>query len=530
MNQLLTYKKQLFIFYLLAICFFSADYSLSQYQLQIAFPNLTFTNPLFLTSSDDGSNRIFVVEQAGIIKVFPNSPDASITKKFLNIIDRVASGGEMGLLGLAFHPDYETNGYFYVNYTADNPRRTIISRFQVSSNPDSADKNSEFQILTFSQPYDNHNGGWIGFGPNDGYLYIATGDGGSSGDPQNYAQSINTLLGKILCIDINGGSPYAIPPTNPFVDSTNTQVKKEIYAWGLRNPWRCSFDQTTGRLWAGDVGQDNWEEVDIIENGKNYGWRCYEGNHPYNTTGCNYPEYMVPVWEYSHSVGFSITGGYIYRGPNLPELAGKYIYADYGTRKVWALSNDGINPPSNSLLLIAPSSVTSFGQDELKELYITSFNGKIYKFNPTTSCDNFNISAGWNLLSVPFLSSNMSSSNIFANSASYVFGYNNGYYAVDTLKNGEGYWVKYNNSQVRQICGAIVSIPIQVSTGWNMIGPFDEEILIGNIVSTPPGIIVSPFYEYSGGYLIANTLKPGKGYWVKTNNIGVLQLNTNFQK
>ena len=331
MNQLLTYKKQLFIFYLLAICFFSADYSLSQYQLQIAFPNLTFTNPLFLTSSDDGSNRIFVVEQAGIIKVFPNSPDASITKKFLNIIDRVASGGEMGLLGLAFHPDYETNGYFYVNYTADNPRRTIISRFQVSSNPDSADKNSEFQILTFSQPYDNHNGGWIGFGPNDGYLYIATGDGGSSGDPQNYAQSINTLLGKILCIDINGGSPYAIPPTNPFVDSTNTQVKKEIYAWGLRNPWRCSFDQTTGRLWAGDVGQDNWEEVDIIENGKNYGWRCYEGNNPYNTTGCNYPEYMVPVWEYSHSVGFSITGGYIYRGPNLPELAGKYIYADYGT-------------------------------------------------------------------------------------------------------------------------------------------------------------------------------------------------------
>jgi glucose/arabinose dehydrogenase len=158
-----------------------------------------------------------------------------------------------------------------VNYT--NATNTVISRFQVTSNPDSADADSEFQILTFTQPYSNHNGGWIGFGPNDGYLYIANGDGGSGGDPQNYAQRINTLLGKILCIDVDGGTPYAIPSTNPFIDSTNAQVRKEIFAWGMRNPWRCSFDPVTGWLIAADVGQGNWEEIDLIENGKNYGWR-----------------------------------------------------------------------------------------------------------------------------------------------------------------------------------------------------------------------------------------------------------------
>lgn len=362
----------------------------AQFTLQNAFPNLSFSSPVFLTHAGDGTNRIFIVEQAGKIKVFPNSQSTSTSKEFLNITDRVASGGEMGLLGLAFHPDYENNGYFYVNYTANSPRRTIISRFQVTSNPDSADKNSENQILVFNQPYSNHNGGWIGFGPNDGYLYIATGDGGSGGDPENYAQSINTLLGKILRIDVDGGTPYAIPPTNPFTDSTNAQVKKEIYAWGMRNPWRCSFDQETGLLWAGDVGQGSWEEIDIIENGKNYGWRCYEGNHTYNMSGCNYPEYILPVWEYSHSLGYSITGGYVYRGQNVPELSGKYIYADYGTKRVWALTYDGINPPSNELLLTAVNNPTSFGVDQSNELYIVGFNpGNIYRFTPTvTSGEN----------------------------------------------------------------------------------------------------------------------------------------------
>jgi glucose/arabinose dehydrogenase len=368
----------------------------AQFTLQNAFPNLTFNSPVFLTHAGDNTDRIFVVEQAGIIKVFPNSQNASTSKIYLDITDRVSSGDEMGLLGLAFHPNYETNGYFYVNYTADNPRRTIISRFQVTSNPDSAGKNSEFQLLTFNQPYPNHNGGWVGFGPNDGFLYIATGDGGSSGDPQNNAQSINTFLGKILRIDVDSGTPYAIPTTNPFYDSTNVEIKKEIYAWGLRNPWRCSFDPVTGWLWSGEVGQNLWEEIDIIENGKNYGWRCYEGNHSYNLSGCNYPEYIFPVWEYSHSVECSITGGYVYRGANVPELEGKYIYGDYCSNKIWSLEYDGINPPTNQYLLNASGSLTSFGVDQENELYLTSFNGRIYRFTPSvTSNENENNPAGY---------------------------------------------------------------------------------------------------------------------------------------
>jgi len=371
------------LLYVIILLFITGTSINAQFTLQNAFPNLTFNGPVFLTHSEDTTDRIFVVEQAGRIKVFSNSQATSTAKVYLNITDRVISGGEQGLLGLAFHPDYKNNGYFYVNYTADNPLRTIISRFQVTSNPDSADKNSEFQILTFNQPYSNHNGGWTGFGPNDGYLYIATGDGGSGGDPQNNAQNITKLLGKILCIDVDGGTPYAIPPTNPFVDSTNINVKKEIYAWGLRNPWRCSFDPITGKLWAGDVGQNAWEEIDIIENGKNYGWRCYEGTHPYNTSGCNYPEYINPIWEYPHGAECSITGGYVYRGPSVPELAGKYIYGDYCSRKIWALEYDGITPPTNQYLLTAPNSITSFGVDQNNELHITSSDGKIYRFTPT---------------------------------------------------------------------------------------------------------------------------------------------------
>jgi len=359
----------------------------AQFSLENAFPNLTFNDPLDLQNSGDGTNRIFVVEQAGRIKVFPNSSSVTSLKTYLDITDRVSAGGEMGLLGLAFHPDYKNNGYFYVNYTVSNPRKTRISRFQVSSeNPDSADKNTEVILLTFNQPFSNHNGGWIGFGPDDGYFYIGTGDGGSAGDPQNNGQSITTFLGKILRIDIDNQDPgleYAIPPNNPFVDSTGSVVK-EIYAWGMRNPWRNSFDPVTGWLWSADVGQNAWEEIDIIENGKNYGWRCYEGNHPFNLSGCDFPEYIFPIWEYSHGQGCSITGGYVYRGPTVPELTGKYIYADFCTRTVWSLEYDGINPPDNKTLLTAPASVTSFGVDENNELYVVTFNpDRIYRFSPT---------------------------------------------------------------------------------------------------------------------------------------------------
>ncbi|MFI5236645.1 MAG: PQQ-dependent sugar dehydrogenase [Ignavibacteriales bacterium] len=499
------------------------DFSFGQIELQNAFPNLSFNDPLFLTNSGDGTNRVFVVEQDGIIKVFPNSSTAQTAKTFLNITDRVSSGGEMGLLGLAFHPNYETNGYFYVNYTAVNPLRTVISRFQVTANPDSANKNSEFQIMTFNQPNTNHNGGWLGFGPIDGYLYIASGDGGGSGDPNNNAQNITNLLGKILRINI-ANVPYSIPPTNPFYDSTGN-VKKEIYAWGFRNPWRCSIDPLTNWFWAGDVGEGDWEEIDVVNNGKNYGWRCYEGNHSFNLNGCNYPVYTFPVWEYSHTEGFSITGGYVYRGNSIPALYGKYIYADYVTQKVWALTYDGVNT-SNQFLLEAPGSVTSFGQDEFMELYLVSFDGNIYEFIDDVGCYDLNIAAGWNLVSVPFLNEDMAAANIFPNSSTPVYGYNGSYFVANTLVNGDGYWVKYNNSQTLQICGSRISFPVSVYNGWNLIGPFDNPIAIEDITTSPPNIIVSPYYGYQSGYIEVNILEPGKGYWVKTNTAGTIQLNS----
>ena len=357
----------------------------AQYNFEVAFPNLSFSSPLNLQNAGDSTDRIFVVEQAGKIKVFQNQTNILTAKTFLDITNQVTSGGETGLLGLAFHPNYKNNGYFFINYTAQNPLRTVVSRFKVSdTDPDAADVNSELILLTFDQPFSNHNGGYLAFGP-DGYLYISTGDGGSSGDPQNNAQNVNNLLGKILRIDIdNPQSPlkYGIPQDNPFIDSTNTNVKKEIYAWGLRNPWRFSFDPITGNLWCGDVGQNSWEEVDIIEKGKNYGWRCYEGTHPYNTTDCS-GIYQAPIWEYSHALGISITGGSVYRGQNVPELQGKYIFGDYGSARVWALEYDESNPPANNQITTAAGSITSFGVDESNELYLVSFDGKIYKFTPT---------------------------------------------------------------------------------------------------------------------------------------------------
>ena len=377
-------KKMILLVVLLFLS--CSEKSFPQFTLQQAFPNLTFSSPLDLQNAGDGTDRIFVVERGGIIYVIENNPNVSIKKKFLDITDSVSSGGEMGLLGLAFHPNYESNGYFYVNYTKSAPvRRTMIVRFKVSStNPDSADRSTSKILMEIEQPYSNHNGGQLAFGP-DGFLYIALGDGGSGGDPQNYAQNKSAWLGKILRIDVDqtqGSLNYAIPPDNPFKNNTQG-FKEEIYAYGLRNPWRFSFDFPTGRLWCADVGQGDWEEIDVVTNGGNYGWRCYEGNHPYNLSGCSGTDYIFPVWEYPHSEGFSITGGYVYRGPNMPQLFGKYIYADYVTRKIWALTYDGINPPVNQLLLTAAGSITSFGVDMNNELYVVSFDSRIYRFTPT---------------------------------------------------------------------------------------------------------------------------------------------------
>jgi len=359
------------------------DNSLGTYVAVSAFPNLSFTRPVDLQHAGDNTNRIFVIEQAGVISVFPNNAAVTSKKTFLDIKTKVNdNGNEEGLLGLAFHPNYEINGYFYVNYTASGPRRTVISRFTVSSgDADAADAASEHIIMEFVQPHSNHNGGQVSFGP-DGFLYIATGDGGSGGDPDENGQNRSTLLGKILRINVNTeeeGNEYAIPTDNPFKDN-GSGYREEIYAYGLRNPWRFSFDVPTNRLWAGDVGQNKYEEIDIIEKGGNYGWNVMEGKHCFEpSSGCNQSGLKSPIWEYGRSQGISITGGFVYRGPTLSELTGQYIYADFGTRRVWALNVSNLSKPINNQLLQADFNISSFGVDQNNELYLCGFDDKIYK-------------------------------------------------------------------------------------------------------------------------------------------------------
>jgi len=259
--------------------------AVGQVQLTNAFPSLTFTRPILLTHAGDGTNRVFVAQQDGYIRVFANDSAAGSALTFLDINDKLSSTtGEEGLLGLAFHPDYATNGFFYVNYTAPGPLRTVVARYKVmGGDPNKADSLSEQIIIEINQPYSNHNGGMILFGQ-DGYLYIGMGDGGSGGDPQNHGQNLQSLLGKMLRLDIDTTMSYRIPPTNPFFGNP-TAGQEEIYAWGLRNPWRFSEDTTSGLMLVGDVGQGAWEEIDDMQNGLNYGWRCYEGHAPYNTSG-----------------------------------------------------------------------------------------------------------------------------------------------------------------------------------------------------------------------------------------------------
>jgi glucose/arabinose dehydrogenase len=353
-----------------------------QYDVEMAFPNLTFTRPVDLQPPGDGSTRLFVVEQSGRIIVFVDSAQVTNSNVFLDIQNRVNdTGNEEGLLGLAFHPDYKNNGYFYVNYTANPSRRTVIARYQVNpTSPTQADDNSELILLEFSQPYENHNGGQLAFGP-DGYLYIATGDGGSGGDPQGNGQNQATLLGKILRIDVDhpsNGKNYGIPADNPFPDTT--LYKPEIFAYGLRNPWRFSFDSVTGGLWAGDVGQNRIEEVDIVNKGKNYGWNIMEGSSCYNpSSGCNTAGLELPIWEYDHSQGIAITGGYVYRGAKFPGLYGTYIFSDFGSGRIWQLKYNGVNPTENRELIASNLNISSFGVNRDREIYICSFDGKIYR-------------------------------------------------------------------------------------------------------------------------------------------------------
>jgi glucose/arabinose dehydrogenase len=357
-----------------------------QYGVKVAFPNVQFKDPVGIYAAGDQSNRLFVVEQAGVIKVLENNEGTNAASVFLDISNRVTSGGELGLLGVAFPRQFNQSGFFYVYYTTDNPLRSIVSRFSVSqTNANQADVSSEKVLLLVEQPFPNHNGGQISFGP-DGYLYIGLGDGGGAGDPSGNAQNRSTLLGKILRIDVNAASGslnYSIPRDNPFVGN-NQGFREEIYAYGLRNPWRFSFDSVTGQLWVGDVGQDRIEEVDIVKSGGNYGWNIMEGSLCYSPpSGCNQTGLSRPIWEYNHTLGDSIIGGFVYRGAALPDLVGTYIYGDYGSGKIWGLRYDGINS-TNSELTATGVHITSFGLDQKGELHICASDGNVYRLQRST--------------------------------------------------------------------------------------------------------------------------------------------------
>ena len=362
---------------------------------------------LYITQPKGETDRLFVLNQKGMIYIIRNG--LTLKTPFINISDRVhgslTPGSEEGLLGLAFHPDYNSNGYFYLNYVNKNDS-SIVSRFSVSKDPNIADKKTEKIILGIPQPYGNHNGGHLAFGPRDGMLYIGFGDGGKWGDPYNNAQDLNSLLGAILRINVDKGDPYSIPADNPFINQGSKRA--EIFCYGLRNPWRFSFDRETNDLTIGDVGQNLWEEINWLSweksLGANFGWRTMEGDHCYNPEDfCDTTGLIMPVFEYPNNAsylkiligmdereatGCSVTGGYVYRGTENPRLWGTYIFGDYCTGRIWSFTlNNG--KPSNFQNLRTelkkhskdvPLFISSFGEDSFGELYVVDYLGAIYKF------------------------------------------------------------------------------------------------------------------------------------------------------
>lgn len=334
--------------------------------------------PLFLTHAGDGSGQLFVVEQGGTIRVIDRGTLQDTP--FLDLRDRVwTKGNEQGLLGLAFHPNHQANGRFFVHYNRQEDGSTVVAEYSRQGRSLQASAAPERVLMVVPQPYLNHNGGMIAFGP-DGYLYIGRGDGGSRGDPQNRAQNLQEWLGKILRIDVDHGRPYAIPPDNPYASGGG---RPEIFALGIRNPWRFSFDRETGLLWLADVGQYKWEEIDLVVAGGNYGWRIMEGAHCYNPEeGCSPEGLMFPIAEYGHEQGrCSITGGYVYRGNAVPSLRGMYLFGDYCSGELFALSA-GANRRSSTVprvLLKTGLRISSFGEDEAGEIYIVDHRGGIYR-------------------------------------------------------------------------------------------------------------------------------------------------------
>jgi glucose/arabinose dehydrogenase len=326
-----------------------------------------------------GDARLFVVEKGGRIRIFEH--DTLRTDPFLDISALVSTGSEQGLLGLAFHPDYATNGRFFVDYT-DTKGDTRIAEYHVSSDPAIADLGSASVMLTVPQPYSNHNGGQLAFGP-DGYLYIGMGDGGSGGDPDGHGQATDDLLGSLLRIDVNGASPYTIPAGNPWADSAG--ARGEIWSIGLRNPWRFSFDRTTHDLYIADVGQGNYEEVDVSTaasgggRGANYGWNTMEGNACYQAASCDRTGLVLPVVQYDHSEGCSITGGYVYRGSAIPDIRGHYFYADFcgGWIRSFRFADAAATDERSWDMLAPGGSITSFGEDAAGELYVMTSDGTL---------------------------------------------------------------------------------------------------------------------------------------------------------
>ena len=344
-----------------------------------------FKRPLYVTHAADGSNRVFLVEQVGKIWILNDGIRSQLP--FLDIANLISPSAltesftEQGLLGLAFHPEYPSNGTFFVNYT-DQGGSTIVARYQVSPNdPNIADANSGELIFQLLQPYVNHNGGHIEFGP-DGYLYIVLGDGGAANDPLGAGQNRRLLLGSMLRIDIDSASPYEIPPDNPFLD--DPAALDEIWAYGLRNVWRFSFDRLTGDMYMADVGQNLWEEINFQPadsvGGENYGWNIWEGNHLF--AGGNAPNHVPPIYEFSHSVGCSVTGGNVYRGEAIPDLQAVYLFADWCSGRIWASWRDHDLAWHTAELMKTDMAISSFGEDEAGEVYLIDYGGTLYRFDP----------------------------------------------------------------------------------------------------------------------------------------------------
>jgi len=354
----------------------------TQVQLTLTKVASGFNTPLGLENAGDASNRLFVVEQPGTIRIIQNGN--VLPTPFLDITSKVTSGGETGLLGVTFHPNFMQNPRFYVNYTrtVSGQLQTVISEFKTSTgNPNLADTSTERILLTVNQPFTNHNAGQLAFGP-DGMLYFGLGDGGSGGDPMGNGQNTNVLLGKMLRIDVDhttGNLPYAIPADNPFVNGGGAP---EIWAYGLRNPWRFSFDQPTGRQFVADVGQDAYEEIDIVTKGNNYGWNVMEGTHCYNpSTGCNMTGLTLPITDYAHSEGVTVIGGYVYHGSLLTGFQNVYIFGDFSNGKIWSLTESN-GSWTRTLLLTTGVNISSFGRDESGELYAVDYSGNILQLRP----------------------------------------------------------------------------------------------------------------------------------------------------